>query len=93
MSVGATFLGGAKSRLLPPSIPFRFFSAAAVFHVFMWLGLLIAAEEAVSFRGGLGPALSAVHLLALGFWLQPQSEHPCSFCLLPPGARCTRSGR
>ena len=66
MSIGASFLGGAKSRLLPPSIPFRFFSAAAVFHVFMWLGLLVAADEAVSFRGGLGPALSVVHLLALG---------------------------
>lgn len=66
MSIGASFLGGAKSRLLPPWIPFRFFSAAAVFHVFMWLGLLVAADEAVNFRGGLGPALSAIHLLALG---------------------------
>ena len=66
MSIGASFLGGAKSRLLPPSIPFRFFSAAAVFHVFMWLGLLVAADEAVNFRGGLGPTLSVVHLLALG---------------------------
>ncbi|HET8973980.1 MAG TPA: hypothetical protein VFN63_11925, partial [Pseudolabrys sp.] len=66
MSVGASFLGGAKSRLLPPSIPFRFFSAAAIFHVLMWLGLLVAADEAVNFRGGLGPALSVVHLLALG---------------------------
>jgi hypothetical protein len=66
MSVGATFLGGAKSRLLPPSIPFRFFSAAAVFHIFMWLALLTEAEQAVSFRGGLGPALSVIHLLALG---------------------------
>jgi hypothetical protein len=53
MSIGASFLGGAKSRLLPPSIPFRFFTAAGVFHVFMWLGLLVAAD-------------SAVHLLALG---------------------------
>lgn len=66
MSVGASFLGGAKSRLLPPSIPFRFFSAAAAFHVLMWLGLLVAADEAVSFQGGVGPALSVVHLLALG---------------------------
>ena len=66
MSVGATFLGGAKSRLLPPSIPFRFFSAAAIFHIFMWLGLLVGADEAVNFHGGLGPALSAIHLLALG---------------------------
>jgi hypothetical protein len=66
MSVGASFLGGAKSRLLPPSIPFRFFAAAAIFHVLMWVGLLVAADGAVNFRGGLGPALSVVHLLALG---------------------------
>jgi hypothetical protein len=66
MSVAATFLGGAKSRLLPPSIPFRFFAAAAGFHVFMWLELLIGADTAVNFSGGLGPTLAAIHLLALG---------------------------
>lgn len=66
MSVAATFLGGAKSRLLPPSIPFRFFAAAAGFHVFMWLELLIGADTAVNFSGGLGPSLAAIHLLALG---------------------------
>ena len=66
MSIAATFLGGAKSRLLPPSIPFRFFAAAAAFHVLMWLGLFIGAEEAASFRGGLGVALASVHLLTLG---------------------------
>jgi hypothetical protein len=66
MSIAATFLGGAKSRLLPRSIPFRFFAAAAAFHVLMWLGLFIGAEEAASFRGGLGAALASVHLLTLG---------------------------
>src|SRR5262245_5304915 len=66
MTVAASFLGGAKSRLLPRSIPFRFFAAAAAFHVMMWLGLLIGASEAVSFRGGLGPTLASVHLLTLG---------------------------
>jgi hypothetical protein len=66
MSISATFLGGAKSRLLPPSIPFRFFAAAALFHVLMWLVLLVDADRAVSFRGGLGPTLAAIHLLALG---------------------------
>jgi hypothetical protein len=66
MSIAATFLGGAKSRLLPPSIPFRFFAAAASFHVLMWLVLLIGAGEAASFHGGLGSTLAAVHLLALG---------------------------
>jgi hypothetical protein len=66
MTLATTFLGGAKSRLLPPSIPFRFFAAAAVFHVVMWLVLLLGASEATSFRGGPGPALAAVHLLTLG---------------------------
>ena len=66
MTIAATFLGGAKSRLLPPSIPFRFFAAAAGFHVAMWLVLLIGAGEVASFRGGLGSTLAAVHMLALG---------------------------
>jgi hypothetical protein len=66
MSIAATFLGGAKSRLLPASIPFRFFAAAASFHVLMWLVLLIGASEAVGFRGGLGTTLASVHLLTLG---------------------------
>lgn len=66
MTLAATFLGGAKSRLLPPSLPFRFFVAAAVFHIALWIVLIVAGEEAVSFRGGLGPALAAVHLLTLG---------------------------
>ena len=66
MTLAATFLGGAKSRLLPPSVPFRFFAAAAVFHVLLWLVLLLAAGNATSFAGGYGPVLAAVHLLTLG---------------------------
>jgi hypothetical protein len=66
MTLAATFLGGAKSRLLPASIPFRFFAAAAIFHVLMWLALLSHAADLVGFRGGPGSALAAVHLLTLG---------------------------
>jgi len=66
MSLAAGFLGGAKSRLLPPSVPFRFFGAAAVFHVLMWLALLSEVDEAMSFRGGLTPTLAALHLLTVG---------------------------
>jgi hypothetical protein len=62
----AVFLGGAKGRLLPMSVPFRFFAAAAVFHVLTWIALLAGADHATSFRGGLGPVLGAVHLLTLG---------------------------
>jgi hypothetical protein len=66
MTLAATFLGGAKSRLLPPSVPFRFFAAAAVFHMLLWLVLLLAAGKATSFAGGFGPVLAAIHLLTLG---------------------------
>jgi hypothetical protein len=66
MTLAATFLGGAKSRLLPASVPLRFFGSAAIFHVLMWVALFAGAEQATSFRGGAGPALAAVHLLTLG---------------------------
>jgi hypothetical protein len=62
----AVFLGGAKGRLLPMSVPFRFFAAAAVFHVLTWIALLAGADHATSFRGGFGPVLASVHLLTLG---------------------------
>ena len=38
MAAGA-FLGGATSRLLPASIPFRFFGAAVAYHLLAWLAL------------------------------------------------------
>lgn len=66
MTLAASFLSGAKSRLLPASIPFRFFAAAAGFHLLMWLALLADADHAPSFRGGPGTMLAAVHLLTLG---------------------------
>ncbi len=66
MALVATFLSGAKSRLLPASIPFRFFGAAAIFHLLMWTALVAAAQQATGFRGGPGPALASVHLLTLG---------------------------
>jgi len=66
MTLAAIFLGSAKTRLLPPSIPLRFFTAAAAFHILMWLALLAGAAQATSFTGGPGPVLTAVHLLTLG---------------------------
>ncbi len=66
MTLAATFLGGAKSRLLAPSLPFRFFVTAAALHIALWVVLLVAGGDAASFRGGLGPPLAAVHLLTLG---------------------------
>lgn len=62
----ATFLGGAKSRLLPMSVPLRFFATASVCHVLGWIVLLVGADMAPGFRGGLGPVLAAVHVFTLG---------------------------
>ncbi len=65
-SAAGTFLGGAASRLLPASIPFRFFAAALAYHVLAWLALLAGAPHWPRFAGGLGWPLAALHLLTLG---------------------------
>jgi hypothetical protein len=62
----AAFLGGAIGRLLPASVPFRYFGAAALFHLLAWLALLASAGDVARFRGGLGWPLAAVHLVTLG---------------------------
>jgi hypothetical protein len=62
----APFPGEAGDRLLPPSIPFRFFLAASGFQVLAWLVLLFGAGDLAGFTGGLGPVLAAIHLLTLG---------------------------
>jgi len=66
MTLAATFLGGAQSRLLPASVPFRFFAVAAAAHVLMWIVLLASPDDIAGFRGGPGPTLAALHLLTLG---------------------------
>jgi hypothetical protein len=60
------FAGVARSRLLPMSLPFRFFGAAAAFQVAAWGMLLYASEQALDFAIGLGPVFAALHLLTLG---------------------------
>jgi hypothetical protein len=81
----ATFLAGAKSRLLPPSLPFRFFATAIGFHVLLWLVLLLEAAQAISWRGGTGPVLAAIHLLTLGVLLS--AAIGASVQLLPVATR------
>ncbi len=66
MKRGGAFLAGATSRLLPMSIPFRFFGAAIVFHVLAWLAVLAGAQQLPRFAGGLGWPLAALHLVTLG---------------------------
>jgi len=85
MTLAATFLGGAKSRLLPASVPFRFFGVAALSHVIMWIVVLVNAADIMRFRGGLGPALAAVHLLTLG--VLATSAIGASVQLLPVATR------
>ncbi|HQY09888.1 MAG TPA: hypothetical protein PK797_14395 [Burkholderiaceae bacterium] len=64
--LGGTFLSGAGGRLLPASLPLRFFGAAVVFHLLAWLVVLITAAQWPQWRGGLGPPLAALHLVTLG---------------------------
>ena len=60
------FANVSRSRLLPMSLPFRYFGAAAAFQLAAWAALFFASRELVSFEGGLGPVFSALHLLTLG---------------------------
>jgi hypothetical protein len=56
----------ARSRLLPMSLPFRFFGAAVVFQLAAWMLLLSFSDDLLSFEGGLGPIFGALHLVTLG---------------------------
>jgi len=60
------FIGGAKGRLLPASIPLRFFGAAVVYHLLAWLALAAGSAQWAGFGGGLGWPLAALHLVTLG---------------------------
>ncbi len=79
------FLSGAKSRLLPASIPLRFFGAAVVFHLLAWLALLARSGDVLDFRGGLGWPLAALHLVTLG--VLAMSAIGASLQLLPVATR------
>ena len=60
------FANVARSRLLPMSLPFRYFGAAVLFQVAAWGVLLVYSGELVGFEAGLGPVFAALHLLTLG---------------------------
>jgi hypothetical protein len=66
MTVAGAFLGGASGRLLPASVPLRFFGAAVAYHFLGWLVLAVAPGDWTDFRGGLGWPLAALHLFMLG---------------------------
>ena len=85
MTLAATFLGGARSRLLPASVPFAFFAAAVVFHLLAWLALFAGADEVATFSGGFGLPLAAIHLLTLGTFAM--TAMGAAFQLLPVATR------
>jgi len=63
--LAGAFLAGAGSRLLPASLPWRFFGAAVVFHVLAWLALLAPGGRLVAPVGGEGlQALEVVDVQA-----------------------------
>lgn len=85
MSLPAAFLGGARNRLLPASVPFRYFFAAVFFHLLAWLVLLAGADELPEYAGGPGLVLAALHLLTLG--VLAMVAMGASFQLLPVATR------
>lgn len=82
---GGAFLAGAGGRLLPASVPFRWFGAAVVFHALAWLALAVGASSWPSWRGGLGWPLAALHLVTLGTLVA--SAIGASLQLLPVATR------
>lgn len=59
-------LGGAAQRLLHPGVPVLFFGTATITHIIAWVLLAMAAPDVVGGWGGPGPALAALHALAVG---------------------------
>ncbi|MCB1364103.1 MAG: hypothetical protein KDK02_08270 [Rhodobacteraceae bacterium] len=85
MSMATGFLTGAKDRLLPASVPFRFFIAASLFHILAWAALFWGADQVPGFAGGTGPVLAAIHLLTLGVFAM--TAIGASYQLLPVATR------
>lgn len=85
MASASTFLGGAGGRLLPASIPFRFFATAVLFQLLAWPALFWAAPWLSNFAGGLGWPLAALHLVTLGVLLM--TVMGASLQLLPVATR------
>lgn len=84
MFAGA-FMMGAKDRLLPPSVPFRFFATAIVMHVLGWAVLALGAHDLAGFVGGLGLPLAGLHLITLG--VLAMAAMGAAFQMLPVATR------
>ena len=66
MAIPGAFRLGATSRLLPASVPLRFFGAAIAYHLLAWLALWAGADGFVRFAAAPGWPLAALHLVTLG---------------------------
>lgn len=66
MSAQRVYLGDVRSRLLPASIPLRFFGSAVSFHLLAWLALGAGASVWPGAPGAMGWPLAALHLVTLG---------------------------
>lgn len=75
----------SKSRLLPASVPMRFFATAVVFHFLAWGALLVDPARVPRFGGGLGWPLAALHGVTLGVLVM--SAIGASLQLLPVATR------
>jgi hypothetical protein len=75
----------ARSRLLPMSLPFRHFGAAALFALPAWALVFYFPAELASFSGGLGPLFAALHLVTLG--VLAMAAMGASLQLLPVATR------
>lgn len=84
MFPGALMMG-AQDRLLPPSIPFRFFATAIVMHVAGWAALLAGADTVPGFLGGMGFGLAGLHLITLG--VLAMTAMGAAFQMLPVATR------
>ena len=62
----STILMSAQTRLLDPTIPYRYFAMAVLFHFLLWVLVAIFAGDVAVFAGGSGPALAALHSLTIG---------------------------
>lgn len=81
MNLASISMGVSKDRLLPASLPFRFFAAATAFHILAWAMLLWGVEDLAGFSGGPGLILASLHLLTLG--VLAMSAMGAAYQLLP----------
>ena len=55
-----------RSRLLPMSVPFRYFGSAIAFQVLAWALLLFQTQDLADYQAGLGPLFATLHVMTLG---------------------------